>query len=804
MENDMVNPILKAVALILISGCMMFLSWLLLLIWRSRPLYRQLAESEAFNRSIINTAADSIISIDANGLIRSFNPSAEKMFGYQPKEVLGMSLKTLLPDIMDSCDHSPFGHMLSQNHAHIASTRCELEGVTRGGTRLPVEINIGECVMEDCRHLTIIIRDIRDRKQAEAEIRHSEERNRLLVETAGNAILVLDEAFRITEWNRAAEQLFGWRRDEVYLKPCKSFLSSVNDSNQAIRNSLARVLREESYLSMEATVQNRQGQHIRLLWNLSRLPSISGQSHEIIAIGHDITQRKKAEEAIQKSEARYRLLVDNLSEGIWVMDSSGITTFVNRQMAHFLNCSIKDLLDTSMIDYIDIAEIHKIQKLFALCQQGIRQRYEMELKGKNNKKFFARISFTPVTNVENTFAGVLAGVVDITAHKAAKDKLKEAARRKDEFIALLAHELRNPLMPILNALQLMERASNNPDIITKSKDIIDKQIWHMVRLIDDLLDISRLTRGKINLHFKNVSLHRIFDEVVSANTPPIEKFQHTLEISLPEKQLWLKADPVRLSQILSNLLQNAAKFTPPGGKIWLSGEGQGDHIFIKVKDSGVGIPEKHQECIFEMFNQGDYFLSQEHGGLGVGLHLTKRLVEMHHGTIQVFSAGKELGSEFTIQFPRLRVDSPAVEMVLPQKTYQVPTPDNQIRCRVLVVDDNQDTTQTLSQLLQLMGHEVQVAQDGKAALDAAKQFKPEAVLLDIGMPGMNGYEVARCLRADYAQNQLLLIALTGWGQKNDRQQAQEAGFDIHMTKPANPTEIERLIKTFKRSRSLSA
>jgi len=369
------------------------------------------------------------------------------------------------------------------------------------------------------------------------------------------------------------------------------------------------------------------------------------------------------------------------------------------------------------------------------------------------------------------------------------EALKDADRRKNEFLATLAHELRNPLAPLRNGLDILKRNPNGENA-GEIRNMMDRQLVHLVRLIDDLLDVSRVSQGKIELRKAPVRIDEIVNSATEASRPLIDGARHALTIELPVGAQWVDGDQVRLSQALSNLLNNAAKYTPRGGKVTLTVRTEGDQVVIVVTDNGVGIPENMQAKVFQLFTQIDDHLERSQGGLGIGLALVRQLVEMHGGSVEAFSAGPGTGSRFTIRLPSL----PASE--LPAETEQLSTGIPSFRpLKVLVVDDNPIIADTLGMMLEDIGHEFEAVHDGREALDAARHYHPDVILLDIGLPGMNGYEVCRAFRSEAEFLTTPIIAQTGWGQDRDKELATEAGFNFHLTKPV---PLEQLQKVFSR------
>jgi signal transduction histidine kinase/ActR/RegA family two-component response regulator len=369
------------------------------------------------------------------------------------------------------------------------------------------------------------------------------------------------------------------------------------------------------------------------------------------------------------------------------------------------------------------------------------------------------------------------------------NELKEADRRKDEFLATLAHELRNPLAPVRSAVQVLRLKGPDLPELRWSRDVIERQVEHLTRLIDDLMDISRITRNKLELRKQRIELTQVIKGAIESSRSVMEQSGHQLVVDLPSEPIYLQGDLVRLAQVFLNLLNNAAKYTEREGRIWLSAMLQGENVVVRVKDTGIGIPPKQLSRLFDIFFQVDRTLERSQGGLGIGLSLVKRLVELHGGTVEAHSEGFGKGSEFIVRLPVI------VERVnLPQP--EEPSSASDIKSasrRIVVVDDNRDSADALAMLLQVYGYETDTAYDGVQGVEAAERLRPDAVLLDIGMPRLNGYDACRCIREKPWGKSLVLIAMTGWGQEEDRRRTIEAGFDAHIVKPVEPTDLIKLI-----------
>ncbi|HEX4609232.1 MAG TPA: ATP-binding protein, partial [Urbifossiella sp.] len=406
---------------------------------------------------------------------------------------------------------------------------------------------------------------------------------------------------------------------------------------------------------------------------------------------------------------------------------------------------------------------------------------------KDGSRFFAEGVTVSLRGPDGELRGFGKVFRDATARKRAEDALKEADRKKDDFIALLAHELRNPLAPIRNGLQVI-RLSHDRVTRERSQQMMDRQLGHMVRLIDDLLDVSRINRNKMELRRGRVALSEAVNSGVETARPAIEEAGHELTVSLPFRPVFLDADLTRLSQVVSNLLTNSAKYTERGGRIWLTAQQNEGRVEVSVRDTGIGIPPEALRNIFDMFSQVDRSVERSTGGLGIGLALVKGLVEMHDGTVTAHSEGPGRGSTFIVTLPVLPDQ--------PEPSSPVAADDSgvtDIRHRILVVDDNRDGAESMSEVLRLLGGEVRTAHDGLEAIAAAEEFRPAVILMDVGMPKLNGLDATRRIREHPWGKAITIIALTGWGQENDRERSREAGCDGHLVKPVSLPDLEKLL-----------
>jgi len=509
------------------------------------------------------------------------------------------------------------------------------------------------------------------------------------------------------------------------------------------------------------------------------------------AVDVPLSDPKSAEEQVAEPRELLHSCIDALSSQIAVLDEDGVILAVNEAWRRFAN-------DNGFIganygigcNYVDACQPTSGESTDGLTAaaglrdvlHGRKEQFHLEYpchSPAGHRWFALRVKRVDSPGT----ARLVVAHENVTERREADEALKEVSRRKDEFLALLAHELRNPLAPIRHVLQIMRMSGGHGQLLHSAFEIMERQIGHMVRLVDDLLDVSRISRGKIELRMENIELAAMIHQAVEAAAPHIANMSHKLTVTLPAATIRLRGDATRLAQAVSNLLNNASKFTDSGGSIHLSVEQVAEQAVIRVKDSGIGIAEEQLPLIFDMFTQVDRSLERTQTGLGIGLTVVKNLVELHEGTVEVYSAGVGRGCEFIVRLP---VREEVIEAP-PEAAVRV-SQETLSRC-ILVVDDNRDSATSLATFLQLLGNETHTAFDGIEAFEKATALRPDVVLLDIGMPKLNGYDTARMIRAQPWGEHLILVAVTGWGQDEDRRLAREAGFDCHMVKPIDPTSL---------------
>jgi len=504
---------------------------------------------------------------------------------------------------------------------------------------------------------------------------------------------------------------------------------------------------------------------------------------------------RASEAALRDSESQFRNMANSIPQLAWMAHADGYIHWYNRRWYEYTGATLQETEGWGWQRAHDPQYLPKVlERWQASIDTGIPFDMEFPLRGADGqfRMFLTRV--VPLNGEEGQVVQWFGTNTDMEEAKQTEVRLRtteaalrDADHRKDLFLATLAHELRNPLAPIRTAAQILGSRRLAPDQLQWAQNVIQRQVGRMALLLDDLLDIARITQGKLELKIERVKLTEVVDSAVEEVRPLLESKNHQLTVTLPSEDLTLNVDPLRLSQILSNLLTNAAKYTDPAGHINLSGGVQNGTLCLSVKDDGIGIAPKALTRIFEMFSQIDGASARSEGGLGIGLALVKGLLDLHGGTIDARSDGLGRGSEFIV-----RLQLTAATSAEASSTH-VDAPPVACGRRVMVADDNKDAADALAMLLELGGHEVRVAHRGRAALELAQTFRPDVAIIDIGMPDLSGYEVAKELRRESWGTSICLIALTGWGQDDDRQRAKDAGFDRHMTKPVEAWALEELL-----------
>ncbi len=629
------------------------------------------------------------------------------------------------------------------------------------------------------------------RDRARLELFDTESRVAATLESISDGFMAFDSGWRITYVNGEAERVLNSTRAELLGQVLWERFPGLVGS--AVHAAMVKAAAERTV----EEVEDRNGRRDR--WFSNRIyPTSDGVS----VYFRDITDQRLASERAFKSEQQARTLIRFLPGGAaFVIDRDLRYLLADGEAMQSTGLRSQDFVGRTIFEALDPESAASHEPMLRAALTGLPFVHEHDAMGRS---YVSR--GVPLRNERGEIYAVLVFSHDITDRKLTETALKEADRRKDAFLATLAHELRNPLAPITNALEIIRHAAHSPDMVNSARATMERQVRHMVRLIDDLMDVSRITRDRLELRTLRVDLAVVLQHAVENAEPMTRAAGHELATTLPPEPMWLEGDPARLTQVFGNLLANASRYTDSGGRIDVTARVEGSRAVVSVSDTGIGIPVEQLEAIFEPFVQVDQSIERRYGGLGIGLSLVRRLVALHGGSVRAQSAGAGQGSTFTVRLPLVSAshDARATDVAetpradLGQGAHAGgddraagPSPSR----RVLVVDDNRDAALSLATLLDLEGFRTAVAHDGVHALQCIADFVPDVVLLDIGLPGMSGYDVCRAIRATPAGKSMQLVALTGWGQTDDRRQSQEAGFDAHLVKPVEHAALLETLNT---------
>ncbi|MEA3208510.1 MAG: hypothetical protein QOE70_1567 [Chthoniobacter sp.] len=675
---------------------------------------------------------------------------------------------SLLPSVDPPADLTPFHEkMVAVNEALILGAVRQHE-VTEAAEHVNAQLQV----------------EIAAREQTARELA---EKARLL-DLTEDAIIVRDVEGRITYWNHGAEVLYGWSREEALGKTSHSLLQTESPTPL---EQIARELYRNGRWTGELVHTRRDGQRITVLARKTLDRDHQGNPAAVLQTLTDITERKRSEETLRRSEEFSRSIIDSSPDCIKVLDLEGNLLSMESGQALLGIDDIRPYLNTSWIEFWTGEDRVAARAAVQTAAAGGEGNFVGFFRTLHDEPKWWDVALSPILDAHGQPARLLAISRDVTERRALEDALADRAadlaradRSKDEFLAMLAHELRNPLAPLRNAAEILQTMNATAHERTQAQHIIGRQIENMSRMIDDLLDVSRITEGKIELRKQPVALEAILTAATSLVRSGCAARQQDLAVSLPALPVFLNADATRLEQVFTNLLGNACKYSGEGCHISLSAERaagvEPPEVIVRVRDDGAGIDPELLPRVFDLFVQATRALDRAHGGLGIGLTLVSRLVKLHGGSVEAHSEGLGQGSEFIVHLPILRHAPRPATLPAPP-----PPAARETSRRILIVDDNTDSARSMGILQSRRGHVTRVAFTGPGALSVAAEFLPEVVLLDIGLPGMDGFEVARHLRAMPALAGVLLIAMTGYASPEDLLAAKQAGFDEHLVKPVD-------------------
>src|SRR5712671_2261087 len=615
---------------------------------------------------------------------------------------------------------------------------------------------------------------------------------RALVEAADDyAIFLLDKTGHILTWNKGAQRIKGHAAADILGRHMSVFYTEEAKARRWPEHELQMALAKGQFEDEGWRVRNDG----TLFWAsvvITALTDAKGTVQGFSKITRDLSERRRHEETLRQSEERFRLMVESVKDyAIFMLDPNGIVASWNAGAERIKGYKQSEIIGQHFAVFSPEEGRRKKwpeQELATALEKGRFEDEGVRVR-KDGTTFWANVVLTPMYAPDGGLRGFAKVTRDLTDRRRV-EALEKAEKQTNEFLAMLAHELRNPLAPIRNALHLLAKKPTSDPAELWVRDVLQRQTIQMTRLVDDLLDVSRITRSTVALNKTRIDVRKLVREAVDASMQWFQARQQEIAVALPEEKLEIDADPVRLNQVVQNLLHNAAKFTPRGGKIALSVSREEQEVVLSVQDNGMGMTPELAASAFQLFKQGQQGIDRPEGGLGVGLTLVQRLVGLHGGTVQAHSEGPGKGSRFVVRLP-----GRATKQGGPGAAGSGEEHDGQgLRRRILVVDDNVDAANALRYLLENDGHEVKVAGDGIAGLALARDFRPDFLLLDIGLPRMNSYEIAKQVREDKALRNVTIIAITGYGQANDRALASAAGFDHHLTKPVEFHSLQKLFR----------
>jgi PAS domain S-box-containing protein len=754
-------------------------------------------ERQEVFRVTLRSIGDAVITTDTSGRITYINGVGEALTGWSDQEALGQPLERVFHAVNEA----------SRLPVESPATRALREGVVVGlanhtvlirkdGTECPIDDSAAP-IRNEAGHVSgcvLIFRDVTAQRLVERNKADQLLTARLLasiVESSNDAVIGKNLDGVIQSWNAAAEHLFGYTAEQAVGQHISLVIPPERLSEEEeIIASLRAGKRIEHY---ETERVRREGQRIAVSLTISPIRDDTGNVIGASKIARDVTERKR----VERDRQMFVTLIENSTDFIGICDLEGIPFFINHAGLDLVGLDdIEAARQISVKDFFFPEDQAKIMDEFlpAVLRDGhgeIEVRFRNFKTGKARWMAYKVLVLTGANEEPIAFATVSQ---DVTERKRLEDNLRRLAvdlsnadRRKNEFLATLAHELRNPLAPMSNMLEVVKRADGNNQIIKTAHETLERQLGQMIRLVDDLLDLNRVTHDRLELRHDEVALSTVIQQAVEVARPLVDAAGHHLTVELPDEPIYLEADRARLAQVFGNLLNNSSKYTRPGGRVELSAKREGDDVIVSIKDNGAGIPHDKLDSIFDMFMQVDGKSERSQGGLGIGLTLVKRLTEMHGGSVEARSAGEGQGSEFIVRLPVL--NRPAVQGDSGPEMES----DLQPQRRILIVDDNRDSADSLAMLMEITGNKTYLAHDGVEAIKAVEKYRPEVVLLDIGLPELDGYEVCRRVRAQPWGKDIIVIALTGWGQDEDRRKSEEAGFNGHLVKPVDYDKLLDLL-----------
>lgn len=822
------------------------------LVFRDVTERRRAEEERSRLAAIVETSDDAIISKSLDGIIRTWNAGAEQLFGFSAQEAIGQSITLIIPPELRDEEKDILARLRQgERIEHFETVR-----LAKNGRRIDISLSISPVRDSEGHVIgaSKIAREITQQKLAQRRLDDSERsaaesqaRLQFAARVSGTGFWYCDLPFAHLNWDERVKEHF-WLPASAHAT-IETFYERLHpEDRQLTRDAIDAAIEGRTTMDIDYRTVDPQTGALKWIRAVGAAAyAASGEPYRFDGVTLDITDRKVNELRLARSLEREReqaRLLRRVADAALAIHSSGSLDSVLRVVADEARQIIGARLTIAllavredgapMMHVVSAAEElgertrEAALRTIELIQADVRRNggpirltgaeleYHQAWKGSQaaDARVWRGLLAAPFmsrggrmmgliqladkeadtfTENDESILAQLAHIASVALENARLyDELRDQDRRKDEFLALLAHELRNPLAPLRNGLQVMRLAASDANAVAQARGMMDRQLSHMVRLIDDLLDISRISRNKMELRRSRVLLADIIHSAVETARPLIEAGQHDFNVSLPNEAIILDADHTRLAQVFSNLLTNSAKYTERGGCIWLTAARTDSTIAVTIRDTGIGIPSDALPTIFDMFSQVDRSIERSTGGLGIGLALVKGLVEMHGGHVQARSEGLGRGSTFTVRLPIAEADpAPATSSTEASKAAGP-------RRKILVVDDSRDAAESMALMLQLLGNDLRTAHDGIEAGEVAEVFRPDVIFMDVGMPKRNGYEATSRIREQPWGKNITIIALTGWGQDADRDRSRAAGCDAHLVKPVGLQELERVLENLKK------
>lgn len=743
-------------------------------------------------RVTLASIGDAVIATDAEGRITFMNPVAEALTGWTRQDALDKPLSEVFK-VINEQTREPVGNPALQalDKGLVVGLANHSVLIAKDGTERPIDDSAApiQTTESGVTGAVLVFRDIAERRAAQRQLVESRERLRITLESIGDAVIATDAEGRVSFVNPVAQKLLGYPAEQTVGRPLRDVFKIVNErTRQPVANPVEEVLRDGKVVGLanHTLLLRPDGAEVPVDDSAAPIQDGAESIKGVVLVFRDVTERRRAE----KIQATLAAIIESSDDAIVSKDLNGRIMTWNTAAERLFGYREDEVVGQSITLIIPPDRLNEEAEILSRIRAGERlDHYETVRMRKDGTPVEISLTISPVRGADGTIIGASKIARDITERRVMERQLREADRQKDNFIAILAHELRNPISPIQNAVKILQLERPNDRELLYYCDLIETETMQINRLLGDLLDRSRITQGKLSLRKERMNLIVAINRAIEAGRSTFGEAGHQLTVDLLSAPLIVEADPMRLTQVFSNLLNNAVKFTESEGSIRVTAERQNNQAIVRIKDSGIGIAQELMPKIFDMFVQGETVTERSHGGLGLGLTLARDIVQLHGGSIEAKSDGLNKGSEFVVTLP---LSAPLQPHEF-GRSAAARIGATAVPRRIMVVDDSKNQVLSLERLFKRMGHEVRVAYDAAGAFRVMEEFLPDFALIDIGLPGVNGYDLARQLRERPQFRNVTLIAQTGWGREEDRNEARDAGFDYHLVKPIDHQRLAEIL-----------